>query len=285
MIGDLYNANNVVVGQAAAFIGPQYTPLPPITTGGVPLSDPFSEIPWAARTLTLSDAAANFTLSVNGVATGALSGASTAAEIQDAVQALLTGTQKVTVTGVSPGPYVLVFNESALAVGAGNITTVSTTGSAVISGGLWNPVGATDQGWKFNTNKSTSTINIEEQSTPAGMAISTQTVSFDASLSEDISTTLAIAYNGLLTKSAAASGVPGFDRITLTDTILYYAVALVTQHFNGMPRWIYSPKCSQLANSSTDFRRATAKRMYPVAFESLCKPEEIQIVNFTSAGQ
>lgn len=46
MIGDLYNANNVVVGQAAVFFGASGTPLPDLATWDT--TDPFSEAFWTA---------------------------------------------------------------------------------------------------------------------------------------------------------------------------------------------------------------------------------------------
>lgn len=46
MIGDLYNANNVVVGQAAVFFAPANTPLPAMTNWDV--TDPFKAGFWPA---------------------------------------------------------------------------------------------------------------------------------------------------------------------------------------------------------------------------------------------
>jgi hypothetical protein len=147
----------------------------------------------------------------------------------------------------------------------------------------WNQVGATDQGWKYGTNKSSTDIMIEEQSTPAAEAINSQKVTIEGSLSEDVSTTLTLAYNGVKTTTAPGASTIGYDTIVLTDTVLYYAVALLTAAVGALPRVIYAPQWSQLSNVSTDFRRASAKRMYPVAFSTVCQPGQIQVINVTAA--
>lgn len=277
-IGSLYDGNNVVVGQAAVFIAPVNTALPGFL--GVNLADPFDPTPFTSYTLT-APSTSTFTLTVAGQVTSSLSNASTGAAVLAALQALST----VGVTGVisvtpssNPGPFTIVLDEEL----AGTMTLQVTTGAPTLTGGLWTPVGATDQGWKYGTNKSTQSITIEEQSPPVSQAITSQNVTIEGALSEDISRTLALAYNGFLTAVAPAVGNPGYDQIVLTDTVLYYAVCMVTSHFNGMPRFIYAPKWSQLSNVSTDFRRAAGKRMYPVSFESLCKPSQVQVINFTS---
>lgn len=59
---------------------------------------------------------------------------------------------------------------------------------------------------------------------------------------------------------------------------------LVTSNADDFPRWIYAPKWSQLSETSTSFRRAADKRMYPVAFQTLCKPSQIQVIEFTEAA-
>lgn len=277
MIGDLYNVDNVVVGQAAVLIAPQNTPLPSLATADV--TDPFSADPWTSKTLTLSSGAAAFTITVGDENSSALTGASTPAQIQAALQAMPNvGVGEVSVTGVAPGPYTVAFSE--VVTSNFSVSVNATSGTAVFTGGLWVPVGATDQGWKFVANKTVQDIDIEEQSTPANQSIPKQAVQIDGSLSEDISSTIALAFNATLARVAAVSGQPGYDDIVFSDSVLYYAVALITSTATGLPRWTYAPKWSQISNSSVDFRRATAKRMYPVSFTTICKPQDIRIVNF-----
>lgn len=282
-IGQLYDANNVVVGQAALFVAPSFTALPNLLNAN--LADPFDPAPFLSYTLTVP-ASSTFTLTINGAATTSLSNASTGAQVQAALEALApvvaayaNGAATIVVTPqTNPGPFTILLPEEL----ANSMTLQVTTGSPTLTGGLWTAVGATDQGWKFNTNKSTSAINIEEQSPPVDETMQSQAVSIEGALSEDISRTLGIAWNALVSVVAPAVGNPGYENVVLTDTVLKYAVCLVTQHVNGMPRWIYVPKNSQLSNVSTEFRRANAKRMYAVQFNSLCQPGQIRTINFTA---
>lgn len=197
-IGSLYDANNVVVGQAAVIFAPEGTAMLDPTTFNT--ADPFDLTPWN-----------------------------------------------------TPTP------------------------------GAWVACGATDQGWSYGTNKSTTSITIEEQSTPVGTTIQSQAVTLAGALSEDISATLTLAYNGLSTSTVASTTSPGFDEITLDDVVHNYAVALLTTNAEGFGRIIYAPKWTQLSNITTAFRRASDKRTYPVEFATVCKPSEIVVVNFTAA--
>jgi hypothetical protein len=198
VIGDLYDANDVKVGQAALFVAPATTALPANTK--IKMTDPFALTPWQ------------------------------------------TGT----------GPY------------------------------TWNPVGATSQGWSWDSTKKLQTINIEEQSTPVDKLIDTQTISISGALSEDIVGTLQKAYNMTAATTAATSDDPGFTTLTLTDTATHYAVALVMQNTLSFPRVLYIPKTTCLSNVKAAFRRAAAARMYTVEFTSICKTATIKVIEYTA---
>lgn len=196
MIGDLYDANNVVVGQAAVFFAPANTAMPAVTSFNT--ADPFDPAFW-------------------------------------------------------PDPD-------------------------------WTPCGATDQGWAFGANKSTQTINIEEQSTPVATTVTSQSVSLTGALSEDVTPTLALALNATAVSTAAVVGTsPGYDTLTLTDTPILYAVGMVTTNAEGFGRIIYAPTWTQLSNVSVAFRRAADKRNYPVGFETVCRTQDIKILNFSAS--
>ena len=194
MIGDLYDASNVVVGQAAVLFAPKDTALPNLT--GWNAADPFDTTFWTPT---------------------------------------------------------------------------------------FTPCGATDQGWQFGANKSSQTINIEEQSTPVATTITSQAVTIAGALSEDVSATLTLALNA--TKAATTPGVstPGYDTVSLSDTPIEYAVAMVTTNKEGFGRIIYAPRWTQLSNATVNFRRAADKRSYPVQFETVCNIDQIEILNFTAA--
>lgn len=278
-IADLYDADNVVVGQAALFLAAQDTPLP--TWDLANLDDPFDPSPWLSYKLVVGSAGTP-TLSYLGAATSAIATTTTAAALQTLLEGLATiGVGNVKVTGstaATPG-LTIVLNEN-VAV-SGGLTAVGSLGSGgSLTGGLWQATGATDAGYTFGTNKSTQAITIEEQSTQVGTNITTQAVTIGASLAEDITRTLALAYNANVAQHAATSTLPGADVVTLSDDVIYYAAALVMQNELGFPRWVYAPKWSQLTNTSTALRRSADKHMFPVEFNTACKPSEIEIINF-----
>lgn len=301
-IAQLYSPANVVTGQAALFIAPANTPLPDISLSalvtGVP--DPFDITPWTfARLFALGGAlsAGTFTITYTylGVSytTSALTAATvTAAQIDTALTAAMTplgvGVNDVIVTGgpvaAIATPVSIVLSEAYVG-GAWTVTPTGVTGGTInITGSLWTPVGATDQGWKMNANKTTTKINIEEQSTPVSTTIQTQTVSFEGALSEDIGRTLQAAFNMTAGFTANSSGHAGFATYTLTDTPIQYAAALVMANQLNFPRWAYIPAATCLSNASPEFRRANAKRMYAATFESVCATSSIIIEDVVIRG-
>lgn len=283
MIGDLYDSNNVVVGQAATFFAAKATALPAFSNWNQ--ADPFD--PKFLLTFTVTNGTAtSFTLTYvkDGVTatTSPLTVAGlTAAAIQSALEALANvGVGNVTVTGAS-SPWSVVFKGDAI---GGSLSVTPTGGTATVTNPLWTPCGATDQGWQFGANKSTQAINIEEQSTPTAVTITSQNVTIAGSLSEDITRTLNLALNATSAATAAATGVPGYDTLTLSDDPIEYAIAMVMQNAEGFGRIIYAPAWTQLSNASTTFRRAAAKRDYPVQFETVCATKDIKVYNFVTAG-
>jgi hypothetical protein len=174
----------------------------------------------------------------------------------------------------------------------GTLAAIAPTGSVVqVNYARWHPIGATDAGWSFVSNKTTQEINIEEQSTPVMTTISTQTLSIQGDMAEDVYPTLAMAYNmtaGLnqaANATANAAALPGYHLLTPTDTPILYAVCLIMSNatnpkYGNAPRWLYIPQATCLANATAAFRRATAKRMYTVDFTSVCPIGQIAIYNF-----
>jgi hypothetical protein len=298
-IGQLYNSNNVMVGQAACLVAPPNTPCPP--PSAAVMTDPFSLAPWAAATLTASAALTagtfilTYTYGGTPYTTAAIQYNATAAAIQAAVVAALatfpTGaaqTSEVTVTGgplTTPLPVSISLAERLLG-GVWTITPTGITGGTVtLTSPLWIPIGATDQGWTFASNKTTQSINIEEQSTPVAVEVTTQTLTVSGQLSEDVTQTLAIAYNMLSSVTAPGSGPgsnPGYTLLNPTDTVINYAVALIMSNHLSYPRWLYIPQATALQNVSAIMRRAAAKRMYQVDFSSVCPIASIAMYDFTA---
>jgi hypothetical protein len=168
----------------------------------------------------------------------------------------------------------------------GGVWTLTPTG---ITGGtlsivspLWTPVGATDQGWTWASAKTLQSINIEEQSTLVAQLVTSQQFTVTGALSEDIARTLATVHNMLTAVTAGSSSNPAYTTLTLSDTPVQYAVAVIMANSFGYPRWLYIPIATCLDNVSTPLRRAAAKRMYSAQFTSICATGQIQVFEFTA---
>lgn len=146
----------------------------------------------------------------------------------------------------------------------------------------WVHCGATDQGWTVTPTKNKQEINIEEQSTPVAVTLTSQMLTISGALSEDISPILGMALNADVVATSPTSTVPGYDTLTLNDIPKLYAVALVTTNPQGYGRIIYAPSWTQLDGAAVAFRRAAAKRTYAVAFETVCQTNLIKVINFTA---
>lgn len=149
----------------------------------------------------------------------------------------------------------------------------------------WLAAGATHEGFKVNVDTSTTTINIEEQSTPVAETIEGKSLTIEAALAEDTIETMQLSWNGgtITTTARTAGTVPGSKKMTLDDTVKYWTVALEMRNSFGLARRLYVPKCSASGSGDTNFRRASDKRTYPIRFASVCKPSDIQIVEITAA--
>lgn len=283
-IGDLYNANNVVTGQAAVFVAPSGTPLIDLTKFNT--ADPFDGTAWYNYTINLGSITSFTVTFARRGATATTSSQTvsglTAANLQTAIAGLTTvGAGNVKVSGTTTtGPFFIVLNEGLLD-GTLTITPTGGAGSSLV-GPVWVPVGATEQGWQLGADKSTQSINIEEQSTQVGTTITSQAVSIQGSLSEDISRVLALTMNATVAKVAPTATIGGYDLIVPTDTVLQYAVGLVTTNAEGYGRIVYAPQWTSLGNVSASFRRAAGQRLYGASFATTCATSQIQILNFTA---
>ncbi len=144
----------------------------------------------------------------------------------------------------------------------------------------WTILGATNEGFKINAEASTTTVTIEEQSTPVGEQMESKTVGIEAELAEDTLESISLAWGG--GTIATVAGPPAKRTMSLVDTIKYVQVAMEMKNSNGFARRIYIPKMSIFGSGETSFRRAAEKRLYPIKMNSLCKPSDIIIVDFTS---
>ena len=150
-------------------------------------------------------------------------------------------------------------------------------------GADWLSIGATHEGFKVNVETSTTQITIEEQSTPVGETVESKAIGIEAVLAEATLESMRYSWGGSdIAVTAAASGQPGKETMTLSDDVEYYTGILETRNFNGFARRLYVPKMSITGSGEVSFRRAADKQMFPVRAASLCKPAEIQIVDIVA---
>lgn len=165
------------------------------------------------------------------------------------------------------------------------VLPVVTTAKGADWGGNWQNLGATDQGWKISIGTSTKSITIEEQSTPAAVIADSHTYQVIGDLAEDTLQHARWAYGGgQLTTTAAATGVPGYQTLTLQDNLDAWAIGLETINVNGFWRRYLIPQGVIGTNVDTTFRRANDKRMYSFQFEGTCAPSSVQIVEMQAVG-
>lgn len=149
----------------------------------------------------------------------------------------------------------------------------------------WVAAGATNEGFKVNVETSTTTVTIEEQSTPVGETVEGKTLTIEAALAEDTLETMRLSWGGgTITTTAAAVGVTPKRRMALSDDIGLYTVTLEMKNKNGFARRIYIPKTSITGSGEVSFRRAADKRLYPVRVASLAAPTEILIDDITGVA-
>lgn len=147
----------------------------------------------------------------------------------------------------------------------------------------WVAAGATNEGYKANVDTSTTTVNIEEQSTPVDERVDSKNMTFEAALAEDTMQSMRLSWGGgPITVTTATATLPATEKMTLTDDSQFYTFVLEMRNQFGLARRIYVPKVSATGSGDVAFRRAADKRAYPLRLTSLVPPSQIQIVNITA---
>lgn len=279
-IGSLYNKRNVVIGQAAGFIGLPFS-TPPADSAVV--FDPSVYLNYivgvgaaSAGTITITLNGGPFILS-GPVTTAAIAFGATSTQVAAAVQLVLpSGYTAIAVGTLAAGMSVYVTGP-----GSFDITLTAAVGTALTGGALllvpptYQAAGATEQGWQVNYNPSTQDITIEEQQTPVAQEINSAVYQFQAVLSEDTVKQLAWALGATTTVQAADSTHYGKTTLALQGSLPTYTVVLETQNRRNLPRRYYVPEMTCAANFTQTFRRSNGQRMVPVTFSSICAVEEI----------
>ena len=138
----------------------------------------------------------------------------------------------------------------------------------------WVTSGATEDGFRFTMGKTTQEHTIEEQSTPAIVAITARTARIQCTLSEDTLEAMALAWGtGTITAVAAKK------TMVLDENVQVVAALLEMANKQGKARRIMIPQMVASGDVETAFRRAAAKRTYPLNLVAICAPSAIQIVD------
>jgi hypothetical protein len=149
----------------------------------------------------------------------------------------------------------------------------------------WVNIGATQEGVTLGVVQNANDINIEEQSTPARVTVSSTDISVSVVLSEDVLETLKLAYGGgTITTTAAATGVMGKKQLVLAEGITEIALGFDGLNKFGFHRRVKIPRVASVANVQTAYRRAADARRYAVTFRALVPPSQITIFDKTAAA-
>lgn len=146
----------------------------------------------------------------------------------------------------------------------------------------WKGAGGTDEGFKITIDANTQDINIEEQSTPVARNVDTRTVTIEAALAEDTMQSMQWAYGGNVVTTAAGTGQPGKSVLTLNDDLQVWSAVLETKNSFALPRRYFIPKMVSAGSVEVSFRRAAAKRMYPLTLGSICATGDMQFTEITA---
>lgn len=148
----------------------------------------------------------------------------------------------------------------------------------------WKQAGATEEGWRFGGDSSTTPHNIEEQPNPAAVTLESRGINITAALAEDTLDSLRLAFGGgTITTTPAGAGIGIVEEFKLSDNVDEFAVGLDMLTHGGKTRRIYIPRAAGSGNVDVAFRRSASKRTWPVSFAALCKPSDIVIRNIAAA--
>lgn len=136
----------------------------------------------------------------------------------------------------------------------------------------WAYVGALLDGVTVTFAPTTQDINIEEQPTPVGVAITTATLTFTANMSEETLANVNLAWGnaGSLAVTPAGAGQPGKTVLTLSTNFSQVAAAIVGKNAYGYAGVLEVPQMISAGQVQTAYRRAAQQRVYPLTLNSVC---------------
>jgi hypothetical protein len=133
-------------------------------------------------------------------------------------------------------------------------------------------------------NPATQNIMIEEQPTPAGVAINTADIQITTSLSEETLTNINLAWGngGTIAVTPPGAGQPGKSVLTLSVNFANMAVALVGKNQEGYARVLSIPTVFSAGQVATAYRRAAQQRLYPLTLSTLCAINQVTWSDLTA---
>ena len=148
----------------------------------------------------------------------------------------------------------------------------------------WSYIGAVLDGVTLTYAPTTQDINIEEQPTPVGVAVSTANLTLTANMSEETlgNVNLAWGNSGTITPTSAGAGQPGKNVLTLSTTFQQVSVAVIGKNRFGFASVLYIPFMLSAGQVQTAYRRAAQQRVYPLTFNSVCAFNQITWTELTN---
>lgn len=143
----------------------------------------------------------------------------------------------------------------------------------------WITLGGTEEGFQLTPDVTVERHQIEEQATAVATGVTAKNISVAASLAEDSLENMAYYLGGTI----AVGTVPAPDILTVSDELDFYALGLELKNYHGLARRILIPKVTITSGGALSWRRAAAKRLYPVTFNAECKPSDIQVKDYKPA--
>lgn len=152
-------------------------------------------------------------------------------------------------------------------------------------GASWRFPGATEEGVNFAFERDTNMHYVEEQPTPVAVTVGNSQFRVETALAEATLDNLKLAFGGgTLTTQASGVGVIGKSTLALSDTLDELAVGLEGLNPAGFFRRVYIPRVVSVATVEVANRRNESKQTYNVQLQSICRMNEIQVIDKTAVA-
>lgn len=148
----------------------------------------------------------------------------------------------------------------------------------------WQYVGSTEAGLTLTFNPAVQNIMIEEQPTPAAVAINTVDLTVVTSLSEETLANINMSWGngGTIAVTPPGAGQPGKSVLTLSTNFQTVACAVIGKNASGFARVLYIPQVFSAGQVQTAYRRAAQQRLYPLTLNTICAMNQVQWTDLTA---